>query len=104
MLELQVVALGPAEPLVVVRERGPLARPDVAAPLVPGDQLLAERDHRHAHLAGAPLLLRQPFGLGEDLFAETAALAAGRSEERRGGKGCWARQGGWPRSSRKRQA
>ncbi|CAD5921071.1 protein of unknown function [Streptomyces sp. KY75] len=70
-----------AEALVAVRERRELSRAPVAAPLVPGDQVLARRDHRHVHLGHAPALPGRALRLGDDHLAQAAALGAGADRE-----------------------
>src|SRR5690606_21600115 len=80
-LEPEVGAPRDAEALVAVREGARASRTAVAAPLVPGDQLLARGDHRHVHLAGAPALADLPLGLLDDRPAESAALERGADRE-----------------------
>src|SRR5574337_1092458 len=64
-----------AEALVAIGKRLVFASAPIAAPLIPGDQLIALLDHGHAHVGAGPFLACQAFGLRQDPLAYAATLA-----------------------------
>src|SRR5215471_7580298 len=72
--EAQIAALRDAEALVAVWKRLEAAGAAIAAPFVPGDQLVADRDDGHFHHRTPPLRSRQALGFAHHLPADAATL------------------------------
>src|ERR1700722_43852 len=72
--ESQIVPLGNAEPRIAIRKRFENSCAAIAAAFVPGDQLVADGNHRHFHFYTFPLIVRETFGFGKHAPADAASL------------------------------
>src|ERR1051325_6645295 len=77
----QIISQRDAEALVSIGERLPRAGAPIAAALVPCDQLVAGRKNYHFHGDARPSGSREPFGLGDETFAESSRLQIGFDDE-----------------------